>query len=120
MRQRRTRKGLVEEWHAEAKLGDQASLPVKLSRLGVNQTKVIANSAYVGSCALTKDLVAALLGVDAELFRHNNIRDILGHAARGAGLAAVVIEKKNQIDGSNAKPGHHRTAVSSWLCVFCF
>src|SRR4051812_35168723 len=34
----------------------------------------------------------------------NNIRDILGHAARGAGLAAVVIEKKNQI-GSNAKPG---------------
>src|SRR4051812_38428538 len=44
---------------------DQASLPVKLSGLGVNQTKVIAGSAYVGSCALTKDLVAALLGVDA-------------------------------------------------------
>ena len=39
------------------------------------------------------------------LFRHNNIRDILGHAARGAGLAAVVIEKKYQIEGSNAKPG---------------
>ena len=39
------------------------------------------------------------------LFRHNNVRDILGHAARGAGLATVVIEKKNQIDGSNAKPG---------------
>src|SRR5206468_3469946 len=33
-------------------------------------------------------------------FRHNNVRDIMGHAARGAGLAAVVIEKKNQIDGS--------------------
>ena len=45
---------------------DQASLPVKLSGLGVNQTKVIASSAYIGSCALTKDLVAALLGVDAE------------------------------------------------------
>jgi len=28
---------------------DQASLPVKLSGLGVNQTKVIAGSAYVGS-----------------------------------------------------------------------
>jgi len=223
---------------------DQASLPVKLSGLGVNQTKVIAGGAYVGSCALTKDLVAALLGVDAAsfepagvtelldahehataashtlaslageksvqqklsaerhealferlksrssvrsqnlmlcctmphasdwliappiaglglglqsdvfrtalkfrlsmplfsepfpcptltnegkacpyemdifgdhapcchngpslLFRHNNIRDILGHAARGAGLAAVVIEKKYQIEGSNAKPG---------------
>ena len=37
---------------------DLASLPVKLSGLGVNQTKVIAGSAYV-SCALTKDLVAA-------------------------------------------------------------
>ena len=45
---------------------DQASLPVKLSGLGANQTKVIASSAYIGSCALTKDLVAALLGVDAE------------------------------------------------------
>jgi hypothetical protein len=39
------------------------------------------------------------------LFRHNNIRDILGHSARAAGLAAVVIEKKDQIDGSNARPG---------------
>lgn len=41
----------------------------------------------------------------ALLFRHNNIRDILGHAARGTGLAAVVIEKKYQIEGSSAKPG---------------
>src|SRR5687767_258302 len=39
------------------------------------------------------------------VFRHNNVRDILGHAARGAGLSAVVIEKKNQIAGSNVKPG---------------
>src|SRR3954452_8045498 len=44
---------------------DLASLPVKLSGLGVNQTKVIAASAYVGSCTLTKDLVAALLGCEA-------------------------------------------------------
>ena len=29
------------------------------------------------------------------VFRHNNVRDILGHAAKAAGLAAVVIEKKN-------------------------
>src|SRR6186713_1617939 len=41
---------------------EQASLPVKFAGLGVNQTKVIAGSAYVGSCALTRDLVAALLG----------------------------------------------------------
>ena len=39
------------------------------------------------------------------LFRHNSIRDILGHAARAAGLSAIVIEKKNQVEGSNAKPG---------------
>jgi len=32
---------------------EQASLPVKFAGLGVNQTKVIAGSAYVGSCALT-------------------------------------------------------------------
>jgi len=39
------------------------------------------------------------------VFRHNNVRDILGHSARAAGLAAVVIEKKNQVDGSKEKPG---------------
>jgi len=33
------------------------------------------------------------------VFCHNNIRDILGHSARAAGLEAVVIEK---IDGSKA------------------
>jgi hypothetical protein len=223
---------------------DQASLPVRFAGLGVNQTKVIAASAYLGSCTLTKTVVAAMLGVDADkfepaglstlltaheaatgkvhswsslceeksvqqklsterhaalfdhlkarttprshnlllacsmphasdwllappipglglslqsevfrtalkfrlgiplfdapfpcpaldhngkacksqmdvfgdhapcchnspslVFRHNNVRDILGHSARGAGLAAVVIEKKNQIAGSNEKPG---------------
>src|SRR5690349_11209815 len=39
------------------------------------------------------------------VFRHNNVRDILGHSARAAGLAAVVIEKKHQIEGSSTKPG---------------
>ena len=38
------------------------------------------------------------------LFRHNSLRDILGHSARAAGLSAVV-EKKNQVEGSNEKPG---------------
>jgi hypothetical protein len=53
------------------------------------------------------------------LFRHNNVRDILGHSARAAGLSAVVIEQKNQIDGSNEKPGditvqqYHRGFTSS-------
>ena len=42
----------------------QASLPVRFSGLGVNQTKLVARSAYIGSCALTKDLVAALLKRD--------------------------------------------------------
>jgi hypothetical protein len=38
-------------------------------------------------------------------FRHNHVRDILGHSAKAAGLSAVVIEKKNQISGSKKKPG---------------
>jgi hypothetical protein len=41
----------------------------------------------------------------SRVFRHNHLRDILGHAARGAGLSAVVIEKKNQITGTSKKPG---------------
>ena len=39
------------------------------------------------------------------LFRHNNVRDILGHAARAAGLSGVVAEKKYQVEGSSEKPG---------------
>ena len=56
------------EYHASEDQWDQASLPVQLAGLGVNQTKVTAASAYVGSCTLTKNLVAAMLGVDAEKF----------------------------------------------------
>jgi hypothetical protein len=41
----------------------------------------------------------------SRVFRHNQVRDILGHAAKAAGLSAVVIEKKNQISGSKKKPG---------------
>jgi hypothetical protein len=41
----------------------------------------------------------------SRVFRHNQLRDILGHAAKAAGLSAVVIEKKNQISGSKQKPG---------------
>jgi hypothetical protein len=40
---------------------EQASLPVKFAGLGVNQTKIVAGPAYIGSCVLTRDLVAALL-----------------------------------------------------------
>ena len=53
------------------------------------------------------------------MFRHNNVRDVLKHAAIGAGLAAVVTEKKNQITGSKAKPSditvqqYHRGFPSS-------
>ena len=53
------------------------------------------------------------------LFRHNNVRDIMGHSARAAGLPAVVTEKKHQIEGSNEKPGditvqqYHRGFASS-------
>src|SRR6187431_3809760 len=67
-------------------LRDLASLPVKLSGLGVNQTKVIAGSAYVGSCTLTKDLVAALLGKDATSFEPDGVTELLSdhEAATGA------------------------------------
>ena len=54
--------------------------------LGVNQTKVIAGSAYVGSCTLTKDLVAALLGCEASSFEPDGVVGLLSahEAATGA------------------------------------
>ena len=52
---------------------EQAS--VKLSGLGVNQTKV--RPAYVGSCCLTKDLVAALLKHDSSSFEPSDVKGLL-------------------------------------------
>jgi len=55
----------------------------------------------------------------SRVFRHNNLRDILAHTAKAAGLSAVVVEKKNQIAGSTKKPGditvqqYHRGFPSS-------
>ena len=60
----------------------------------------------------------ALCNGPSLLFRHNNIRDILAHSARAAGLSPVT-EKKHQIEGSSEKPGditvqqYHRGFPSS-------
>ena len=43
------------------------------------------------------------------LFRHNNVRDIMGHSARAAGLSAVVTEKKHQIEGPTRNPATSRS-----------
>ena len=40
---------------------EQATLPIKYAGIGVNQTKVVAGPAFIGSCVLTRKLVAALL-----------------------------------------------------------
>ena len=65
---------------------DQASLPVRFAGLGVNQTKVIAGPAYVGSCTLTKNLVAALLGRDPSSFVPDGVNELLSahESATGA------------------------------------
>ena len=57
---------------------------MKFAGLGVNQTKVISGSAYVGSCALTRDLVAMLLGEDS--YEPTGVADLLSlhEAATGA------------------------------------
>ena len=64
--------------------GNKHLCPMKLAGLGVNQTKVIAGSAYVGSCALTRDLVDELLGEDAD--EPTGVADLLPlhEAATGA------------------------------------
>ena len=81
-------------------LADDQSLPVKLSGLGVNQTKVIAGPAYVGSCALTKDLVAALLGREAASFEPDGVTELLSahEAATGTShtLPSLASEKSVQ------------------------
>ena len=53
----------------------------------MNQTKVIAASAYIGSCALTKDLVAALLGLDAASYVPPAVSDLLIAHESATGIA---------------------------------
>ena len=48
---------------------------MKMAGLGVNQSKVIASSAY--ACTLTKELVAALLGVYVDTFEPSRIAALL-------------------------------------------
>jgi len=79
---------------------EQASLPVRLSGLGVNQTRVTAGSAFVGSCALTKDLVAQLLGKDAATYEPDGVSELLvAHEAVTGNLhdfASLCTEKSVQ------------------------
>src|SRR3954470_18761567 len=51
------------------------------------------------------------------VFRHNNIRDILGHSARAAGL-----DREEEPDRRLERQiwRHHSAAVPSWLCIFHF
>ena len=48
----------------EEDVWEHASLPTRFAGLGVTQTKTVAGAAYMGSCALTYKLVAALLQAD--------------------------------------------------------
>jgi hypothetical protein len=66
---------------------EQASLPVRFAGLGVNQTRVIAGSAYVGSCALTKDLVAALLKRDGASYEPSGVVELLAAHESATGTA---------------------------------
>ena len=59
---------------------EQASLPIKFAGLCVNQTKVVAGAAFVGSSVLTCDLVAALL--KRKKYEPSGVAELL--AARGS------------------------------------
>ena len=66
----------------------------------MNQTKVIAGPAYVGSCCLTKDLVAALLKQDSSSFEPSDVKGLLAAHEVATGmtheLAALSDSKKVQ------------------------
>ena len=65
---------------------EQASLPVRFTGLGVNQSKVIAGSAYVGSCALTKNLVAHMLGLDPSTYEPAGVSALLSAHETATGV----------------------------------
>jgi hypothetical protein len=56
---------------------EHASLPTRFSGLGVTQTKAVAAAAYVGSCALTHDLVCSMLRRDPSSFLPSSIEELL-------------------------------------------
>ena len=98
---------------------EQPSLPVKLAGLGVNQTKVIAGPAYVGSCCLTKDLVAALLKQDSSSFEPSDVKGLLVAHEVATGitheLAALSDAKKVQHLLSSERHGYFQ----AWAMLAC-
>jgi len=86
---------------------------VKLS-LGVNQTKVIA-SAYVGSCTLTQELVAALLGVDADTFEPTGVSALLSAHEDATGKAHTWASLCSEKAVQQTLSTEHHTALSDHL-----
>ena len=78
---------------------------LSLSGLGVNQTKVIAGSAYIGSCMLTKDLVAALLGHEVSSFEPAGVTSLLSahEVITGASHAFRLLPARNQFSRSSPR-----------------
>ena len=62
---------------------EQASLPVRYAGLGVAQTRQVAGAAFVGSCALTRDLVAAIL--KRESYHPDGVTELLADHAHTTG-----------------------------------
>jgi ubiquitin carboxyl-terminal hydrolase 44/49 len=54
----------------------QASLPIRLGGLGITHTVPLAGPAFIGSCALTHDLVAAILRRDPDHYSPPHVSDI--------------------------------------------
>ena len=77
--------------------------------LGVNQIKVIAGSAYIGSCILTKDLVVALLGHEVSSFEPAGVTSLLSahEVITGAShsLSSLASEKSVQQKLSSERHG---------------
>ena len=100
-------------------LSFRRSVGARFAGLGVNKTQVIAGSAYVGSCALRKDLVAELLQQEASTLEPLGVSELLSahEAATGASHDFDELSKKQSVQ-QLLSTERHKATLSEDECAF--
>jgi hypothetical protein len=68
--------GILRTPFLEADAWKQASLPIRLGGLGITHTVPLVGPTFIGSCALTHDLVAAILRRDPDHYSPPHVSSI--------------------------------------------
>ena len=98
---------------------EQATLPVRFAGLGVVRSAAVAGPAFVGSCALTRGLAAAILRRSPESFMPQSVEGLLvdHNLATGRDHLFDTLTKTAKVQGVGGRAAHgHLRAHQAHRC----